>query len=424
MYQFQKECENHSCCSKHFKRIYNSDYIYRDMEDRRVEYNCMGKCCKSENRGTVPAATKQCFESRLDYQDRSQTPGPNAGYDRYGRPQTPSGRDRLQQDRFQQDRSQQGRPQQSRPQQSGPQQGRSTQQAPGPNYNRQSAGGQGGCQTGFGKNRREPGGGPSNQGQKGGQKNMQMFGMQQNMGPFGQCEEFLPEARERRRAEAFDCEGKQANPQLAKKPIPKESDICPRCHNPVFYAERQRGAGHSWHARCFICGDCGKQLSSSCFAERNSTDVYCFPCYNRLFGPVGYGFGVQSTLRMRDNPECENDDVVKNCTCCRNTLDPGLLCVRQHLRPTDTKEINACNCYCNEDEEDIPPPPNPKIPQMQQNFQQGPPQKKERDRNTGECSCERQMLALNIRKNALDKGSRGPEADPCTSSFRDEYFRE
>jgi len=393
MYTFEKGCENANCCTNHFKRVYNSDYIYKDMEDRRMDYNCLGKCCKTDNRGTLPPHQRQLLQQEMEKSGQS-----NNTYDRY-RPGTPA-----------------------------KDSGRSL--TPGPYGNRQQQ-----QQTkGFGKSRREAGGGPAEP--RGGSGARQsMFGMQQNTGPFGQCEEHLYENREKRKEKLKpDCEGKQPNPQIAKKPTTKDTDICPRCHNPVFYAERHRGAGHSWHTRCFICGDCGKQLSSSCFAERNSTDVYCFPCYNRLFGPVGYGFGVQSTLRMRDNPECENDDVVKNCTCCRNTLDPGLLCVRQHLRPTDTKELNACNCFCNDDDEDIPPPPSPKSQQQQQfqppNKRPGPPgqpsvganQRANRN-DTGECSCERQMLALNIRKNALEKGSRGPDTDTCNRSFRDEYFK-
>jgi len=49
--------------------------------------------------------------------------------------------------------------------------------------------------------------------------------------------------------------------------------------------------------------------------------------------------------------EDEGDSVVRNCTCCRNVIDPGLICVRQHLKPTTTKELNPCNCLCDEDEE-------------------------------------------------------------------------
>jgi len=58
----------------------------------------------------------------------------------------------------------------------------------------------------------------------------------------------------------------------------------------------------------------------------------------------------------------EEDNVVRNCTCCRNVIDPGLICVRQHLKPTTTKELNPCNCFCDEDDENIDnfaPPPGP-----------------------------------------------------------------
>lgn len=68
------------------------------------------------------------------------------------------------------------------------------------------------------------------------------------------------------------------------------SNICPRCEKPVYAAEEQLADGHKWHRACFKCNLCGKRLDST---NVNSHDnaLWCKQCYNRKFGPRGYGFG-------------------------------------------------------------------------------------------------------------------------------------
>jgi len=65
---------------------------------------------------------------------------------------------------------------------------------------------------------------------------------------------------------------------------------CPRCNGSVYHAEEVLGAGMSWHKACFNCFTCNNKLdSTSC--QENEGQIYCKSCYNKQFGPKGYGFG-------------------------------------------------------------------------------------------------------------------------------------
>ncbi|ORX89408.1 hypothetical protein K493DRAFT_340670 [Basidiobolus meristosporus CBS 931.73] len=67
-------------------------------------------------------------------------------------------------------------------------------------------------------------------------------------------------------------------------------DICPRCQKVVYAAESAMGAGVKYHKLCLRCSQCSKSLDSSNMREREGT-LYCKPCYAKLYGPKGYGYG-------------------------------------------------------------------------------------------------------------------------------------
>jgi len=67
-------------------------------------------------------------------------------------------------------------------------------------------------------------------------------------------------------------------------------DKCPRCGKTVYHAEKQLGAGSSWHKACFKCMDCSKMLDSDTMADKGG-EIYCRSCYGKKFGPKGYGYG-------------------------------------------------------------------------------------------------------------------------------------
>mmetsp|Transcript_13160 Transcript_13160/g.15066 ORF Transcript_13160/g.15066 Transcript_13160/m.15066 type:complete len:236 (-) Transcript_13160:356-1063(-) len=73
------------------------------------------------------------------------------------------------------------------------------------------------------------------------------------------------------------------------------SPKCPICGKSVYFAEKLKALGDTYHKTCFKCNDCGKVLGSigeACDAEGL---IWCKNCYGKHFGPKGYGFG--SALR-------------------------------------------------------------------------------------------------------------------------------
>ncbi|KAK9708432.1 hypothetical protein K7432_009651 [Basidiobolus ranarum] len=67
-------------------------------------------------------------------------------------------------------------------------------------------------------------------------------------------------------------------------------DICPRCQKTVYAAESAMGAGVKYHKLCLRCSECSRSLDSTNMREREGT-LYCKPCYAKLYGPKGYGYG-------------------------------------------------------------------------------------------------------------------------------------
>ncbi|CAO3701107.1 hypothetical protein CU097_011901 [Rhizopus azygosporus] len=64
---------------------------------------------------------------------------------------------------------------------------------------------------------------------------------------------------------------------------------CPRCEKSVYMAEQVLGPGGPWHNYCLTCKECNKRLDSTTLTEKNN-EAYCRVCYNRQWGPKGYGF--------------------------------------------------------------------------------------------------------------------------------------
>ncbi|KAI9348290.1 hypothetical protein DFJ73DRAFT_835541 [Zopfochytrium polystomum] len=75
---------------------------------------------------------------------------------------------------------------------------------------------------------------------------------------------------------------------------------CQRCSKAVYMAEQITGPGGFYHKQCLTCKECNRRLDASILAERNS-EPYCKNCYNKLFGPKGYGFGSGSGVLSTDS---------------------------------------------------------------------------------------------------------------------------
>ncbi|XP_071831044.1 cysteine and glycine-rich protein 1-like isoform X2 [Apostichopus japonicus] len=65
---------------------------------------------------------------------------------------------------------------------------------------------------------------------------------------------------------------------------------CPRCNGTVYPAEAQKGAGESWHNKCFTCAYCNKRLDSTTLCDKEG-EIFCKACYAKEYGAHGVGFG-------------------------------------------------------------------------------------------------------------------------------------
>ncbi|XP_048455728.1 cysteine-rich protein 2-like isoform X3 [Rhincodon typus] len=71
-----------------------------------------------------------------------------------------------------------------------------------------------------------------------------------------------------------------------------EPNMCPRCGQKVYFAEKVTSLGKDWHRPCLRCVRCSKTLNPGGHAEHDG-QPYCHkPCYGILFGPKGVNTGV------------------------------------------------------------------------------------------------------------------------------------
>jgi len=77
---------------------------------------------------------------------------------------------------------------------------------------------------------------------------------------------------------------------------------CPRCKEKVYFAEEIIAMHKHWHRSCFLCGNskCGKRLDSRTCCDHDG-EAYCNSCYQKLFGPKGYGFGQGAGVLSMDS---------------------------------------------------------------------------------------------------------------------------
>ncbi|KAI8975122.1 hypothetical protein BDF20DRAFT_822500 [Mycotypha africana] len=92
---------------------------------------------------------------------------------------------------------------------------------------------------------------------------------------------------------------------------------CPRCAKSVYMAEQVSGPGGFWHKSCLTCKECNKRLDSTTLTEKEN-EAYCKTCYNRRWGPKGYGFaGGAAFLSTETKMPSETD------TSYKGTLPPA-----------------------------------------------------------------------------------------------------
>ncbi|ORY95917.1 hypothetical protein BCR43DRAFT_493805 [Syncephalastrum racemosum] len=75
---------------------------------------------------------------------------------------------------------------------------------------------------------------------------------------------------------------------------------CRRCDKSVYMAEQVIGPGGAYHRSCLTCKECNKRLDSTTLTERDN-EAYCKVCYNRKWGPKGYGFASGAAFLSTDD---------------------------------------------------------------------------------------------------------------------------
>ncbi|XP_039710323.1 cysteine-rich protein 3 isoform X4 [Pteropus medius] len=70
-----------------------------------------------------------------------------------------------------------------------------------------------------------------------------------------------------------------------------ETSLCPGCEEPVYFAEKVMSLGRNWHRPCLRCQRCRKTLTAGSHAEHDGVPYCHIPCYGYLFGPKGVNIG-------------------------------------------------------------------------------------------------------------------------------------
>nr|XP_019593912.1 PREDICTED: cysteine-rich protein 3 isoform X4 [Rhinolophus sinicus] len=70
-----------------------------------------------------------------------------------------------------------------------------------------------------------------------------------------------------------------------------ETSLCPGCEEPVYFAEKVMSLGRNWHRPCLRCQRCRKTLTPGSHAEHDGVPYCHIPCYGYLFGPKGVNIG-------------------------------------------------------------------------------------------------------------------------------------
>lgn len=67
----------------------------------------------------------------------------------------------------------------------------------------------------------------------------------------------------------------------------KRGEKCPVCKKTVYFNEKVLALGSSWHKACFKCQNCKKGLTLGSQCDKDG-QLYCQPCYQRLYGARGF----------------------------------------------------------------------------------------------------------------------------------------
>lgn len=126
-------------------------------------------------------------------------------------------------------------------------------------------------------------------------------------------------------------------------------NICGRCGEEVYFAERKLAIGKVWHSFCFSCRKCGKLLDSCSVCPYNS-ELYCPACFRGVSSTPNLPSCFRSKPsycnpcipfkprqyygRVNTSPPCED-------ICCRKRIF-----TEENHRRKNCAYCNQCYCEC------------------------------------------------------------------------------
>lgn len=91
-----------------------------------------------------------------------------------------------------------------------------------------------------------------------------------------------------------------------------DPEACPKCHAPVFEAERVLTKGGQYHRKCLGCSDCKRLLDCSTYYDGKDRQIYCKNCYAIKFGHLSR---TDQTSEIENTFFAASDGDIK-CTGC------------------------------------------------------------------------------------------------------------
>lgn len=106
---------------------------------------------------------------------------------------------------------------------------------------------------------------------------------------------------------------KQTATQSNNTSSSEEMSKCPKCGEPVYFAERKTILGKDWHSRCLRCDNCDKALTPGQHSA-HLDKPYCNGCYQSMFGPEGFRQGTVEPRKIviKGTPPARRDTFSKS----------------------------------------------------------------------------------------------------------------
>lgn len=122
---------------------------------------------------------------------------------------------------------------------------------------------------------------------------------------------------------------------------------CLKCNKAAYFTEQAHAPGGIYHKSCLTCTTCSKRLETSTLNE-NSGNLYCKTCYQKAFGPVGFGNGVFQTQNIVSPVETSApaaSSAATSTTSSRESLTKAALVSQSPAKKLSFPSGNICP-YC------------------------------------------------------------------------------